>query len=249
MAWFWLTPLVGEVKNAGAHLIPRLYAYSSVTTQLVDPRSISPDELLELLACTLLNEEIVAMATDTVFGLIGSATSCRAIESIAAIKKRMEHIPMPVVIGDLSQMDLLFSKVSLGERDWSSHFEEFWPGPLTVVVPLRKGILCDRFFATGTVGLRLPDDDRLRNLAKLVGPLVATSANVHGRPTLQSGTEVLAEMGNSGALLGLSVVLDEISRSTLSSTVVELSDEGYRIVREGAISRITVERAFSFLGR
>lgn len=225
------------------------YAYFTVNPKLVDPASISFDSLVELLATELLAGRVVAMATDTVFGLIGSAASCDALDSIASIKGRGPSVSMPVMIAERAELDSLVPSAVLGDTAISGLLDRFWPGPLTVVLPLLPGSICDRFFSSGTVGVRLPDDLRLRAVAKKVGPVVATSANEHGKPTLRSGREVLDELVRTGQGSGMSVVLDEFSRSERASTIIEVTGKSFRLIREGAISADTIAKAFSIGGR
>lgn len=220
------------------------YAFLFVSTRFIDPNSISFDSLVDLLAEELLADSVIAIATDTVFGLVARAASCSALDSIISIKGRSHSVAMPVIIGERQQLELLTAKASAESPNISSLLDAFWPGPLTLVVPLRKGVVCDSFFEAGTVGVRLPDDARLRSLATKAGPLVATSANKHGEPTLRSGREVLEQLSRSESGKDLAVVLEESSRSSLASTVIQLSDDNYNLIREGAISEEAIAKVF-----
>lgn len=212
--------------------------------QLVNPELISFDALIDLLAGELLSGKIVALATDTVFGLVGCAGDCDALDSIASIKGRDASVAMPVIIGSRRQLTSLVPLEILGDQRISKLIDTFWPGPLTVVLPLIPGAVCDRFFSAGTVGIRLPADSRLCQIATRVGPIVATSANEHSKTVLESGQEVLEAFGTSSLSRGLSVVLDEHARSASASTVVEVSKAGYRLIREGAVSGQAIAHAF-----
>lgn len=213
-------------------------------SQLIDVSEVSYQLLLDDICSHLRDGKVVAMATDTVFGLVASAKDCAALEAVAAIKQRDSSISMPVLIGELSQFQLLCRhKLEQLQVDDDALWK-FWPGPLTVVVELRQGALCDRYFQSGTVGIRLPNDQRLRDIANKVGPIVATSANLHGFPTPTSGKEVLRQLGPSSLSLGLSMVLDEESRSEVASTVIDISGSEHRIVRIGKISANALSSAF-----
>lgn len=217
--------------------------------KLVDPNVISFDSLIGLLSAELISDRVIALATDTVFGLVGRAASCEALSAIAAIKGREAWVAMPVLIGEASQLELLVPAGTMGRPAVARVFEVFWPGPLTVVLPLRPGVLCDSFFPAGTVGVRLPDDPRLQALARRAGPLVGTSANKHGKPTLRTGREVVEELAKEGPAEGLGIVVDEASRSELASTVIEMTETGYRLIRVGAISAEAVAKAFGNCGQ
>ncbi|MDA8081702.1 MAG: Sua5/YciO/YrdC/YwlC family protein [Actinomycetota bacterium] len=226
-----------------------IYAYFIVNPKLVDPASMSFDSLVELLSTELLADKVVAMATDTVFGLVGSAASCEALDAIALIKGRDPSVSMPVVISKLADLDSLVPSAVLEDPVISHLFDRLWPGPLTVILPLLPGSICGRFFPSDTVGVRLPADLRLREVAKKVGPMVATSANEHKKATLRSGREVLNELGRTSQGNALSLVLDESSRSESASTIVEVVGKNFRVLREGAISTDTIAKAFRIGGR
>lgn len=223
------------------------YAVLIVQTELVDPNYWDSEGLIVALASHLAQDKVVALATDTIFGLVGRAASCKALESIAAIKGRPSSISMPVIIGDVAQLDSLVSPDDLPPSTIELLLKDVWPGPLTVVVPLREGRLCDPFFAGGTLGVRLPDNERLRALANKVGPLVATSANLHGLPTAQSGREAFDELASRGSEYGLSLILDEKASENAPSSVVLLSKSGCRIIREGAISSSLISDVFGLV--
>lgn len=229
-------------------IVGSCYVYC-VEVNIVDPTGISYVQLIEEISGHLLDEKVVAMATDTVFGLIASAKSCVALSAIAALKGRPKSVSMPVIIGNLSQFGDLYryglEKLDVGEDVIS----RFWPGPLTLVVELNQQVLCDEFFEAGTVGIRYPDDVRLRDIATRVGPVVATSANKHGVPTPNNGKDVLEQLGRESFSHGLAMVLDETSRSNVASTVIDLSGPENVILREGEIPTSILRGAFRINAR
>lgn len=212
--------------------------------KLVEPTKVSYTQLIEEISNHLSNDRVVAMATDTVFGLVASARSCVAMRSITEIKGRSKSVSMPVIIGNLAQFGDLCC-CELEKLDVSEDaINRFWPGPLTLVVELNQLVLCDEFFESGTVGIRYPNDVRLRDIATKVGPIVATSANKHGLPTPANGKDVLDQLGVESFSLGLVMVLDETSRSNLASTVIDLTGPENVIVREGEIPTSILRDAF-----
>ena len=221
-----------------------LYAFLFVNPKLVDPKLISSDALIDLIVDEIVLGRVAALATDTVFGLIGSAADCDALDSIASIKGRDASVAMPVIIGARTQLTSLVPSEMLNRQSVSKLIDSLWPGPLTIVLPLIPGRICDRYFSGGTVGLRLPADSRLREIAKRAGPIVATSANEHSKPVLESGREVLKAFGGRSVRNGLSVVVDERARYEAASTVVEVSSASYRVIRPGAVSESAVAKAF-----
>lgn len=216
---------------------------------LFDPNQVSYSQLIEEISDQLLNDKVVAMATDTVFGLVARAQSCTALRAVAEIKGRSKSISMPVIIGNIHQFGEL-CRYGLGKLDIGEDvINRFWPGPLTLVVELNHQVLCDEFFESGTVGIRYPDDSRLRDIANKVGPLVATSANKHSFPTPNSGKVVLEQLGDDSFKVGLAMVLDEFSKSTLPSTVVDLSGPNNAILREGAVPTSLLREPFRIIGK
>jgi tRNA threonylcarbamoyl adenosine modification protein (Sua5/YciO/YrdC/YwlC family) len=106
----------------------------------------------------------------------------------------------------------------------------FWPGPLTIVLPRLDG--------EGTLGVRCPDHDFIRALARRVGPLAVTSANRHGEPTPASAAAAAA------ALTGdVRLVIDGGACAGVASTVVDATGPEVTIVREGPITPEQVRAA------
>ncbi|NNN19014.1 MAG: L-threonylcarbamoyladenylate synthase [Acidimicrobiaceae bacterium] len=212
--------------------------------KLINPNSISPDSLIELVAAELRSGMVVALATDTVFGLIGCVANCAALESIISIKGRDRSAPMPVIIGDRSQLSQLVLTDVSNDPNLSRIVDRFWPGPLTVILPVRKQSVCERFFPGSTVGIRFPNDSRLQAIAMRAGPVVATSANQHGRPVLTCGQDVMEILGSDANEMGLSLVVDENAKSELASTVIEVSSTDLHVLREGTISGHALAKVF-----
>ena len=117
-----------------------------------------------------------------------------------------------------------------------------WPGALTLVLPLRPGIVLPDMVTGGraTLGVRLPDHPVPRALARRLGPLAVSSANRSGEPEARTAAELLAAVGSS-----LAVVIDDGPvRGGVPSTVVAVAlDGGLTILRAGALDLATLERA------
>ncbi len=118
----------------------------------------------------------------------------------------------------------------------------FWPGPLTLVLALRPGVVLPDGVTGGrsTLGVRLPDHPVPRALARRLGPLAVSSANVSGEPDARTAGELLAAVGDA-----LAVVIDDGPvRGGVPSTVVAVSADGsLTILRAGALDAATLERA------
>lgn len=166
----------------------------------------------------------VAMATDTVYGLVAPAADEDAVRRLFDLKQRPVDRRMAVLVADLDQAGE-WIEVTPALRRLA---ERFWPGALTVVGERRPGAppwVGD----DATLAVRCPDDDLLRSLAAEVGPLAATSANRHGEPTPTDAAAVEA------ALPSVGIVVDGGVRHGEPSTVVAVDADGLVVLREGAI--------------
>jgi tRNA threonylcarbamoyl adenosine modification protein (Sua5/YciO/YrdC/YwlC family) len=177
----------------------------------------------------------VAVPTDTVYGVAASLAYPEAVAALFLLKGRPSGVPLPVLVHALSPMQEI--DVEWNERAQRLS-EEFWPGPLTIVVPASHELALLLGGTLDTIGVRVPDDELLLSVLRECGPLAVSSANTHGAEPCHSAEEVL------GALAGeyLAAVLDGGERRGEVSTVVEVDDTSWRVLREGAISsaRITV---------
>ena len=172
---------------------------------------------------------VIAFRTDTFYGLGADPFNVSAVSKIRELKGREENKPIL----------LLLSEASVGDRfiaDRSEAFEEvaqkFWPGPLTIVgvavANLPPGITA----GTGTVGVRVPADEAVRDLVRSCGgALTATSANPSGREPARSAKEVFDYFG---ARVDLIIDGGEVI-ATEPSTVVDVTTSPPRVIRKGAI--------------
>lgn len=177
----------------------------------------------------LVAGEAIVLPTDTVYGVAVDPARPGATDRLFALKARPTDVALPVLAADAEQAFALAGDVPDIARRLAA---SFWPGGLTIVVPRRTGLLFDLGGPDdGTIGLRVPDHDVPRELARRVGPLATTSANRHGRPTPATALAAAAELaGPVGA------VLDGGHCSGAPSTVVVCTTDDVRVVREGRIS-------------
>lgn len=188
---------------------------------------LPPDRLAEVIA-SLLAREVVAIPTDTVYGLAALATSVEAVHALADLKGREQQQPIAVLIDSVEAIQPLLEVP--GSLDGVGRF---WPGALTAVVRARPGAFVGPVVTSAaTIGVRMPDDDLARAVIRGCGGVLAvTSANRHGDPAATSAAEIAAAFGDA------LVILDGGERnSTAPSTVVDLTGERPRILRAGPIS-------------
>jgi len=142
--------------------------------------------------------EIVAIPTETVYGLAADASKLLAIQQIFSLKQRPNDNPLIVHIGSIIQLDE-FSK-PLTDRELRI-VDKFWPGPLTLVLPKKKGVLDAITAGLDTVAVRMPNHRQCLNLLQKTGPLVAPSANLSGTPSPTKAKHVLSDFGENFPVL------------------------------------------------
>lgn len=172
---------------------------------------------------------VIAFRTDTFYGLGADPFNTSAVERIRSLKGREDDKPILLLISDPDQVERLIRQQTEQFRELAA---KFWPGPLTIIgeatTDLPEGITA----GTGTVGVRLPADEDVRELVrKCGGVLTATSANPAGREPARSAAEVQNYFPE-----GLDLIIDggEVT-VTEPSTVVDATRSPPRVVREGAI--------------
>lgn len=184
---------------------------------------------LESALAALAAGRVIAVPTDTVYGVAASIESPSAVAALFELKHRPRSLALPVLVDSVDQI------VALGV-DWTPPAQRlssnFWPGALTIVVrtpdELARRVRSD----SSSVGFRIPDLALLRELIKLSGPLAVTSANRHAEPPCQSVADVLEVFGES---IDLGGVLDGGDCDGTVSTVVDLTNREFRVLRSGAI--------------
>ncbi|THF84078.1 L-threonylcarbamoyladenylate synthase [Cohnella fermenti] len=189
-------------------------------------------------ASVLANGGLVAFPTETVYGLGADARSDAAVEAIFAAKGRPSDNPLIVHLADAEAAIKLADRVSKLER---MLMDAFWPGPLTLVVPVREGVLSPRVTAgLDTVGVRVPDHELARRLIAASGcPIAAPSANRSGRPSPTAARHVLEDL--DGRIDG---VLDGGATGVgLESTVVRVLGGKVHILRPGGITAEQLQAA------
>jgi tRNA threonylcarbamoyl adenosine modification protein (Sua5/YciO/YrdC/YwlC family) len=169
--------------------------------------------------------DVVAIPTDTVYGLAVDPSRHEATDKLFDLKGRPHASALPVLVGDPA------GALSLGMLDERAALivAQYWPGALTIVVRRQPGVAFDLGGDSSTIGLRCPAHATVRRLLTTAGPLAVTSANRHtGAPCL-SADDVRRVFGTSV------VVLDGGRTGGRPSTVVSLVGAGVECLREGAV--------------
>ncbi len=195
---------------------------------------------------------VVAVPTDTVYGLAARVDRPDAISAVFELKGRPQGLALPVLVAAEAQLDEV-----VAEWPHAAHVlaERFWPGPLTLVVPAPPAVGRLLGGEGATVGVRHPRHPVIEGLLRLCGPLAVTSANLHGRPPCTSAAEVtmVFDVGGpstasvSPGAVGadrpappggsrVAAVLDGGRCDGEPSTVVDLSAGPLRCLRAGALA-------------
>ncbi len=181
--------------------------------------------------------EVIAAPTDTLYGLLADSRDEGALRRLFRLKGRPENKPILLLIDSVQRLDGIVRETP---QVFSALAGEFWPGPLTLVLPADP-LVSERVTAgTGTVAVRLPRSPLVRALARYANcALTGTSANRSGRLGARSADEVAAQLGR-----GVPLILDagRVVRC-MPSTIVDLVGGEPRILREGRVSAWQIERA------
>ncbi len=172
---------------------------------------------------------LVAMPTDTVYGVGVALSAHDGLARLFAAKDRPLDRAIVLLVADLEQAASV-GVLSPAARVLAEHF---WPGGLTLVLAQAPGAQLPAVLTAGvaTIGVRLPDHDSPRALARELGPLPVTSANLSGHPDARDASEVLSQLGSR-----VDLVLDGgPARGGIPSTIVDCSGELPRVLRPGAI--------------
>jgi len=181
---------------------------------------------------------LVVMPTDTVYGIGADAFDAAAVRALLAAKGRGPDMPVPVLVGSWSTIDGLVMAVPPTAR---TLIEAFWPGGLSLVVEHAPSLSWDLGDARGTVMIRMPLHPVALDLLRLVGPMAVSSANRSGSPPATTAASAYDQLGDD-----VSVYLDAGgSPIGVASTVIDLTAEVPRVLRQGAVS---IERIRDVIG-
>ncbi len=199
------------------------------------------EALLERAARCLQQGSIVAVPTETTYGLAASVLSEKGIHRLYQIKKRPKTKPLPVHVSNLGQLKFLVSNFPPAFEILA---EKFLPGPLTLILKKKPGLIS---YVTGgkeSIGIRLSSHPMVRRLIELSGaPLAISSANLAGYPCATNAEHVLEDFNRE-----IEMILDGgKSQYGLESTVISLEDP-HRVVliRHGMISCSQIEKTLGY---
>lgn len=202
---------------------------SSIKPLIIKAESYQQGCQAQIIKNFLVNGELVAFPTETVYGVGGDAFSDGAIQKLIAVKKRPANSPFSLQIGSIEQGE---KYVEIDNSRIYQLMEAFWPGPLTIILKSKPEVPLVLRGNLPTVGLRFPLHQAAIKLALDLGrPLAATSANLSGRPSPTLVGHVIADLGPH-----IKAVIDDgPSLWGIESTVLDLAGEEAVVLREGAV--------------
>lgn len=183
---------------------------------------------------------IVAIPTDTVYGLAVDPNQPEAVQGLFDIKRRPANNPMIILVGSPQAVHPFVDQEANG-------FEQltyaFWPGALTLVVPVNASRVSEKIRAgRPDTGFRMPHHPAALDLLNSYGSLVVTSANLSGRVSATSPEAVEAEFGGQ-----VPVLQDGAIPRGIESTILVYQGNEWRLVRAGAISRFDIESVLGYM--
>jgi L-threonylcarbamoyladenylate synthase len=184
---------------------------------------------------------LVAYPTDTLYGLGAAASDDEAVRRLFEAKKRPPMTPLPILVEDVEMASDVSDRLSPLALRLASRF---WPGALTLVLPRSPQFHSLALAGGDTVAVRVPDHAVPLALVQALGePLTGTSANVSGQRGPVTASDVAEQLGDA-----VDIIIDGgRCPGGVESTVVDLTGEEPRLVREGAISRVDLESAIGSL--
>lgn len=191
-------------------------------------------EIIARAAALIRSRELVAFPTETVYGLGADAYCPEAVGKIFTAKQRPAANPLLVHVSNQNQVKELVLEVPPAAR---LLMDEFWPGPLSLVLPARASVPSIVRGGKSSVGLRMPDHPAALALIEAAGPIAAPSANLSGRPSPVTADHVRNDLDGR-----IAAVLDAGPTGLgLESTIIDFSQGRLQLIRRGALALETLE--------
>lgn len=196
---------------------------------------VSSEEFL--LAVSLLKEgDVVAIPTETVYGLAACTSNESALKKIFTVKGRPSDNPLICHVSNFDQVLGLSNHIP---KLFYTFAERFWPGPLTLVIPKHPGVCNIISPNLSSIAIRMPSHKAALDIISHTGPLAAPSANISGKPSPTSAFDVFEDLSGKIPL----IVDGGDCEIGIESTVISLMEEKPVLLRPGSLSKITLQEA------
>ena len=205
--------------------------------QIFDAADLSAGDFKQILTF-LRAGGVVGIPTDTAYGLAADPFNETAVRKIFEIKGRPESRPILVLVDSMEML----RQTAVDSETAQMLARKFWPGPLTMILPALGTVPRLVTAGTGTIGVRWPRAEfPIKLIRAFGGPITATSANKSGLPSAAKASEVREQLG-----MDLEMLIDGGTLlSPEGSTVLDLTQDPPRILRDGPVSRAALTEALN----
>ncbi|WP_265027133.1 L-threonylcarbamoyladenylate synthase [Wolbachia endosymbiont (group A) of Bombylius major] len=184
------------------------------------------------------NNLLVCFPTETVYALACNALNNESIGKIYQIKKRSQNKPLSIFVSDICSL----MRIAKLEKKYIGLVNHFSPGPITYILPLKNNNILPNEFFKDSIGIRIPEHPiAISILNKLKVPIVATSINISGEKSVCKADDIPQSIKQHLS----AVIEDDEVVSGIESTIIDLTEDKIKVLREGAILLQTVANAFS----
>ncbi len=171
---------------------------------------------------------VVILLTDTLYAVAASALIPHAVERVYALRGRDSNKPCIILISSLKDLEIFGISLSKKEKDI---LRQIWPNTISIILPSYDAHFSYLDRGSGSLCFRMPADQTIQKILSRSGPLIAPSANLQGKKPALTIAEARAYFGDK-----VDFYVDSGKRSSFSSTILRLKNEGFELVREGAYS-------------
>jgi L-threonylcarbamoyladenylate synthase len=205
-----------------------------VATDLVEINPLAPAaDVLDRASALIRRGRVIAVPTDALYTLVADPFNLRAVRQVYYAKGREIHRALPMLVRDTMMVEELATEISPRFRVLS---RKFWPGALTIILPASSKVPLRATGNTGRLAVRQALSTVCDELiARLNQPMIATSANMSGRPTCRSGIEVFGEMDGR-----VDLVLDGGVCEGMGASTVDVTEPDWKMIREGAVTEAEI---------
>lgn len=200
-----------------------------MSAELIEFDRNNPDPaIVERAAAAIRRGKVIAIPTDALYVLAADPFNLHAVVRVFQAKGREIHRSLPILVDSLLMAEDLGTNLSSRFYLLARHF---WPGPLTLIVPASARVPLKVTGNTGRLAVRQARAEiTTRIIETLTTPIIATSANISGKPTCRSGIDVFGFMDTR-----VDLILDGGQVAGPGATTVDITEPYWRVIREGAI--------------
>lgn len=183
-------------------------------------KDVDMESATEILKCG----DVGILATDTLYGIVGSAFSSKTVDRIYKLKQRNTNNPFIVLIAHVKELEKF--GVVLSEK-LTVRLKQYWPGPHSIILPVESGQFSYIHRGTDNIAFRVPEKIDLLQILEQAGPLVAPSANLEGTPPAQNILEARGYFGDR-----VDFYVDEGELNNKASTILSFNGDKVIVKRK-----------------